>query len=91
MKLQDAIIDGKFCGLNTVKECYQNAIRFIYQLFPYHQAPHEEAELHCEFVAYEEGYLGIDWEFVDSELERLDRELEEYNEKHPPCDVDFDL
>lgn len=76
MKLQQAIIDGKFCGLQTVEECYLNASRFLPQIYPYEDVYKEGFELDQEMIAYEAGYLGIDWEFVEAELEKV---LQGYN------------
>ncbi len=91
MKLEHAIIAGKFCGLNTVEECYCNASRFMFQLYPYEQAPLEQFELDREMAAYEADYGAIDWDRVDIEINKTIESYEQWRKEHIENDIGYDL
>lgn len=91
MKLQDAIIMGRFMGLQSVDECYHNAELHYFSVLPYDKVEEERAELVCELSLYDAGYLGIDWEFVDDEVKKQNKEFIDYCEANPPSDEDFNM
>ena len=82
MKLQDAVLMGKFCGLETVGECILNAEMHYLTMIPYSDIPNEVNELEKEIKAYEEGTLELDWDYINAEAERQQKEYEEYCKKH---------
>lgn len=82
MKLESAIIAGKFCGLETVEECYCNASRFMGQMYPYDQVAKEQLELDQEMAAYEADYGAIDWDRVEEEITKTIKSYEKWCEEH---------
>lgn len=83
LKLQDAIIIGRFMGLQSVEECYYNAELHYFSTLPFNEAHEERAELVCEMSLYNADYLGIDWDKIDKEIDRQEKEFIEYCENNP--------
>lgn len=73
MKLIDAIVMGRFCGLQTVGECILNIDLHYWDLIP----PSELAEAQKRFAKdirdWEAGKYEIDEEYIKQQLERLEK------------------
>ena len=82
MKLENAIISGRFCGLETVEECYINASRFMMQLYPYEEAAEQQFELDQEMAAYKADYGAIDWDRIDEEVRKTEESYEKWCEEN---------
>ena len=74
MKLTDVIVEGRFCGLQSVEECIRN-----YYL---HRAPYEEEEelkkLRADIENYKTGNLTLDWGEINSRVERDQKDFESW-------------
>jgi hypothetical protein len=88
MKLHDAILMGRFCGLRTVDECVLNIELHSMSLFVYTDIAKEEEELHKELDAYKKGTLKLDWEAINTEVAKQHKEYEEYCAKHYAEEID---
>jgi len=81
MKLFDCITMGRFMGLHTVEECMSNYYLHYLHILPHDQATPCQEELELEFSQYEKGELELDWDKINKEVERQNKEMEEYFEK----------
>ncbi len=88
MKLLDCVIQGRFCGLNTVEEAIL-MIEAHYDIFPFSEVEKEFAELYIEYDAWKNGELELDEEFISKELDRLNKTLDELYEKAEDKDLDM--
>lgn len=77
MKLKQAVIMGKFCGLETVEECVNNFYLHAHQMMPYRDVPEALEELSMEYHHYKEGILTLDMAEIDDEVAR---ELDNYDD-----------
>lgn len=90
MKLHDAIVMGKFCGLHTVEECIYN-IELHWNTF----TEEDIVEFTKDVNLYFTGKLLINWDAVNAEVKDLEKDLEkEYEEdcrNNPPVDEKLEL
>ena len=69
MKLLDAVLMGKFCGLKTVAECVSNVENHSMSIFRYPDIDRELTELYQELTLYENEELELDWVSIEFETE----------------------
>ena len=81
MKLQDCIIMGWFMGLDTIDECINNYTFHYVQCLPYKEAVKDALELNIELNLYDTGKLELDWDYINKEVEKQNKELNEYFER----------
>jgi len=67
MTLQEAVIMGKFCGLETVEECVRN-IQYHFNMFSYKEYPVIWEALLEQYFLWKEGKLTLDWDFIRAEV-----------------------
>jgi hypothetical protein len=91
MKLIDVVLQGKFCGLETVEECILNFELHMMQIFPYSELERECKELIKDVQAYEDGTLTIDWDFIETETIKSMKEYIAYCEKHQKKDLELEF
>jgi len=92
VKLRDAVLMGRFCGLETVEECILNIEMHYWDCIPYKELPKEASELNQEYADYLAGDLILDWPAIEAEVEKDLKEYEQYCEDNPPGDcqeIDF--
>lgn len=77
MKLFDAVVMGRFCGLRTVEECIKNIEMHAMSLFKYEHIPSELKALHEEYIAWKKGDLFLDEEAVQMQV---DKQMEAYED-----------
>lgn len=70
MKLQEAIILGRFVGLNTVEECILNIELHYWQMMPFSDYENESKEFYAQVRAYEAETLQLDWDYINKETQR---------------------
>lgn len=76
MRLKDVVIQGKFCGLETVEECILNFELHTMQMLPPNALEFECRELIKDIQAYEKGELKLNWKQIN---EAVKDDLKEYN------------
>lgn len=81
MKLIDAVIMGRFCGLKTVKEAIANIDLHYWYLVPYSEISEARKSFYKEVQAYEAGELILDEELIEKELKKLDDDLAACNQR----------
>ena len=74
MKLLEAVLLGRFCGLVTVEECVRNIDMHWMSMFSYDKIDEELMELFSEYGLYKMGELTLDWYFIEAETERSHKE-----------------
>lgn len=79
MRLKDVIIQGKFCGLETVEECILNWELHVMYLYPHSQVPYEAKELIKDIQAWEAGTLVFDWDEIDRLVAESFKEYENWH------------
>ena len=92
MKLRDAVLAGRFCGLETVEECWHNIHLHYGPCIPFDQHPKEFGELNQEYADYLAGDLILDWPAIEAEVEEELKKYEQYCNDNPPGDcqeIDF--
>lgn len=82
MKLQDAIILGRFCGLQSVKECYLNIHFHYWNTLPLDEVEKEKTELDRELAEFECETLELDWNYIDQEVKKQEKEFSDYCDSH---------
>jgi hypothetical protein len=81
MKLVDAVIMGRFCGLETVSECIYNIDLHYWQVISYKEVEAEQKELAADIRAWETGALQLDWVYIEAEVSKQWKEYEESMER----------
>jgi hypothetical protein len=81
MKLRAAILQGRFCGLETVEECVRNIDMHAMSLFKYEHVEKELTELYKEYNEYEAELLELDWPQIEKEAKADMDEYIAWNEK----------
>ena len=81
MKLRDVVVEGKFCGLETVEECVTNYYIHRTMMMPDSEIANETKELEEEIRGYEEGILTLDMAEIDAEVARMDAEYNDFCEQ----------
>ena len=61
MKLRDAVLLGRSCGLATVEECITNVDIHSMSLFTYIDIEDELRELYADYARYKTGDLTLGW------------------------------
>ena len=77
MKLEEAVIMGKFMGLDSVAECILNTELHYWSLLPPSDVGVERSEFNLEVKKWEEGKLDLDWDYINAKVEE---QKEEYND-----------
>jgi len=86
MKLQEAIILGRFCGLNTVDECITNIDIHYWQCISNKELNRERAEFEKDINNYKIGRLKLDWDYINKKVKEDQEEYEDWyikNENNP--------
>jgi hypothetical protein len=91
MKLQDAVIMGRFSGLHTVNECILNIELHYWQVLPYSELSSEQKEFYNDIKAWEAGELELNWKYINAEVERQEKEFLEYcnTVQNQDCGLDY--
>jgi hypothetical protein len=93
MKLVDAIALGRFCGLNTVEECIANIELHYWWVVSYSELSEKKEIFYKDVKAYELGTLELDWDYINAEIEKQNKVMEEYYKmpEHDYEDLDWEL
>ena len=79
MKLHDAVVTGRFCGLETVEECVVNVARHSMSLFLYSELAEKLNAIYTEYDLWKAGALEIDFDAIDAENDKAYKEMEASN------------
>ena len=85
MNLTACVIMGRFMGLKTVDECISNYYLHYLPVIPYTDIEEDSQELCNDIIKYENGNLKLDWEYIENEVERQQKEYEDY------CNRQYDV
>lgn len=86
MNLHEAIVFGKFCGLNTVNECIANIELHYWHLLPELEAASIRKEFYKEVKKYEKGELVLDWDLISRKVAEQEKEFESWEKEHESID-----
>lgn len=81
MKLHNVVVEGRFCGLDTVDQCVANYYLHYPYALPVLAWEYETAELDRELKAYERGELELNWGRIEDEVEQMHKDFEELCDK----------
>lgn len=83
MNLHQAIVMGRFCGLETVEECIANIELHYWNMLPYSEIAAAREEFFKEVNKWETGDVILDWDLINAEVAEQQKEYENWMDNQP--------